>query len=351
MSKKQTKRILRIVFIIVSISSLWFVPWILVKAWILPLPDTVQKQVNEAIDLGLDGMIVYVDQAGKPPEFYAAGWHDRKNKISADPKALFKIGSISKLYVAVAVAKLVNDKHLSLDKTLADYLPELVERIENADKINLRMMVQHRSGIPNFTDTPGYWENPPKESGQNLELVLDKPADFEPDKKYSYSNTNYLLIGEILDKTMGYNHHQYIKKEILIPIKLNNTYSLLNEVDLNNVMSGYNIGYDGDLKYNDFINPSGSMVATAEDVGTFLRALNDGSLLNDNEQAIYSSIYEYEHTGLLPGYSSIARYHKDIDAVVVQFVNTSGGYTWNLSEIVYNRIVKILRSKKTHNKV
>jgi len=347
MTKKQTKRILRIVFIIVSISSLWFVPWILVKAWILPLPDTVQKQVNEAIGLGLDGMIVYVDQTGKPPEFYAAGWHDRKNKISADPKALFKIGSISKLYVAVAVAKLVNDKHLSLDKTLADYLPELVGRIENADKINLRMMVQHRSGIPNFTDTPGYWEDPPKDSRQNLELVLDKPADFEPDKKYSYSNTNYLLIGEILDKTMGYSHHQYIKREILIPIELNNTYSLLSEVDLNNVMSGYNVGYDGDLKYNDFINPSGSMVATAEDVGTFLRALNDGSLLNDNEQAIYSSIYEYEHTGLLPGYSSIARYHEDIDAVVVQFVNTSGGYTWNLSEIVYNRIVKILRSKKS----
>ena len=108
-------------------------------------------------------------------------------------------------------------------------------------------------------------------------------------------------------------------------------------------MSGYFLGYEGDMKTQDL----GSMVATAEDVGIFLRALNDGSLLNDNEQAIYSSIYEYGHTGLLPGYSSIARYHKDIDAVVIQFVNTSGGYTWNLSEIVYNRIVKILRSKKS----
>ena len=92
------------------------------------------------------------------------------------------------------------------------------------------------------------------------------------------------------------------------------------------------------------------MVATAKDVGTFLRALNDGSLLNDNEQAIYSSIYEYEHTGLLPGYSGIAKYHKDIDAAVVQFVNTSGGYTWNLSEIVYNRIIKILRREKANSR-
>ena len=132
MTKKQIKRILRIVFIIASISSLWFVPWILVKAWILPLPDTVQEQVNEAIGHGLDGMIVYVDEAGKPPEFYAAGWHDRKYKVPAYPQALFKIASITKLYIAVATTKLVKEGRLSLDKTLAEYFPELAGRIENA---------------------------------------------------------------------------------------------------------------------------------------------------------------------------------------------------------------------------
>ena len=344
MTKKQ---ILRIVFIIASITSLAFVPWILVKAWILPLPDTVQEQVNEAIGHGLDGVIVYVDQSGKPPELFAAGWHNRENEIPADPKALFKIGSISKLYIAVATAKLVKDHRLSLDKTLADYLPELKGRIANTDKITLRLMVQHRSGIPNFTDTPGYWEDISRDNRETLDLVLNKPADFEPDKKYSYSNTNYLLIGEILDKTLGYSHHQYIRKEILIPHELNNTYSLLSEVDLNDVMSGYYVGYDDDIKYNDFINPAGSMVATAEDAGIFLRALNDGSVFNEGEQEIYSSIYVYEHTGLLPGYSSIAKYHKDIDAVVIQFVNTGGGYSWNLSEIVYSRIVNILKRQKS----
>jgi CubicO group peptidase (beta-lactamase class C family) len=348
MTKKQIKRILRIVFIIASISSLAFVPWILVKAWILPLPDTVQEQVNEAIGHGFDGMIVYVDQAGKPSEFYAAGWHDRKNKIPADSKALFKIGSISKLYVAVAVAKLVNNKHLSLDKTLSDYVPDLVGKIENADKITLRMMVQHRSGIPDFTHTSGYWEAPPKADRENLELVMEKPADFEPDKKYRYSNTNYLLIGEILDKTLGYSHHLYIKREILIPLELNNTYSLFSEVNIDDVMSGYYVGYDDDLKYNHFINPAGSMIATAQDVAIFLRALNDGSVFKEGEQEIYSSIYVYKHTGLLPGYQSFAEYHKDIDAVVIQFNNTTNfnGYDWNLAEIIYSRIVKIVRSKK-----
>jgi D-alanyl-D-alanine carboxypeptidase len=347
MTKKQTKRILRITFIITSITSLAFVPWILVKAWILPLPDTVQEQVNEAIGHGFDGMIVYVEQFGKQPELYTAGWHNRKNEVPANPKALFKIASISKLFVAVATAKLVKDNRLSLDKTLADYLPELDGRIANIDEITLRLMLQHRSGIPNFTDTPGYWEDISRGNRETLDLVLDTPADFEPDKEYRYSNTNYLLIGEILDKTLGYSHHQYIKKEILIPLELHNTYSLLSEVDLDDVMSGYYVGYDDDLKYNNFINPAGSMVATAKDMGIFLRALNDGSVFNEGEQEIYSSIYVYEHTGLLPGYSSIARYYKGIDAVVIQFVNTGGGYTWNLSEIVHNRIIKIMKRQKS----
>ncbi|MCB9082498.1 MAG: beta-lactamase family protein [Lewinellaceae bacterium] len=318
-------------------------PWILVWAWILPLPDTVQEQANQAIKHGLDGIIVYVDEGGQPPAFYAAGWKDRKNKIPADPQALFKIASISKLYVAVAAAKLAHAQRLSLDNTLAEYFPELAGRIENAEKITLRMMLQHRSGIPNLTDHPNYpWDNPPKSSKEALEYALDLPADFAPNEAYAYCNTNYLLLGEIMDKVLGYSYHQYIKEEILTPLGLKNTFSSLREVNIDDVMSGYFIGWEPDIKMNDH----GSMLATAEDVGIFLRALNDGSLFKEDEQDIYSSIYVYEHTGLVPGYQSIAKYHKDIDTVVIQFVNTNGGYAWTISEIVYKRIVKILREKK-----
>lgn len=343
MKKKQTKRILRTVFIVASIASLYFVPWILVKAWILPLPDTVQEQLDEAIDHGFDGMIVYVDQAGKPPEFYAAGWHDRKKKIPAYPQALFKIASITKLYVAVAVTKLVKDGRLSLDKTLAEYFPELAGRIENADKITLRMMVQHRSGIPNFVDHPDYWKKPPKNRQETLEYALDLPADFEPGEDYGYSNTNYMLISDLIDKVLGYSHQQYIKEEILMPLGLKNTFGSLSEVDIDDVMSGYYVGSEEDFKTVD----TGLMLATAEDVGIFLRALNDGSVFDEGEQEIYSSIYVYEHTGLLVGYQSIAKYYKDIDTVVVQFNNTTNfdGYDWNLAEIIYSRIVKIVRRK------
>ncbi|MCP9290235.1 serine hydrolase domain-containing protein [Gracilimonas sediminicola] len=340
MTKKQTKQILRVVLIAASIGSLYFVPWPLVKAWILPLPDTVQEQVDEAIGHGFDGMIVYVDQSGKPPEYYTGGWKDRENKIPADPKSLFKIASISKLYTAVAATKLVKEKRLSFDKTLTDYIPELNGRIENAEKITLRMMIQHRSGIPNFTDNPAFWDNEQENSKDALDFALDLPASFKPGKGYEYSNTNYLLLRRIMDDVLGYNHHEYIKEKILRPLELGNTYFSITEVDLDDVMSGYYVGYNEDFKANEY-----GMLATAEDVGIFLRALNDGSVFDEGEQEIYP--YEYNHGGLVVGYQSLAEYHKDIDAVVVQFINTTdfNGYEWNLSEISINRIVKIISKK------
>ncbi len=345
MAKSKIKQTLRILFIAASIGSLFFVPWILVWAWILPLPDTVQEQLDEAIDHGFDGIVVYVDQAGHSPESYAAGWHDRENKIPARPDALFKIASVSKLYVAVSITKLVSDGRLSLDKTLADYFPELVGRIENAEEITIKMMVEHRSGIPNYTNTDMYWAHPKETNEERLALVLDSPASFKPGADYEYSNTNYLLLRELIKKLTGEPEFQYMKKEILDPLGLKNTYGSIKDVNLKDVMSGYYVGYDADLKADD----NGSMLATAEDLGKFLRALTDGSVFkNKKEQEIYSSIYEYEHTGLMPGYQTIAKYHKDIDAVVIQFTNTVDfdGYQWNTSEIVYNRIVKIIKKRK-----
>ena len=147
-----------------------------------------------------------------------------------------------------------------------------------------------------------------------------------------------------MDNVLGYITYDYIKEEILIPLDLNNTFFSLKEVHLDDVMSGYYVGYEEDFKNKEY-----GMLATAADVGKFLRALNDGSMFEEGEQEIYSSVYVYKHTGLLVGYQSIAEYHKDMDTVIIQFNNTANfdGYNWNLSQIIYRRIVKILRSKKS----
>ena len=340
-NQKKIVQILRIIMPLVAIAcAVTLTPWDIVSAWIAPLPGTVQGQLDQATESGLDGIIIYVDRAGAPPAQYTAGWKNRAQHLPATPDALFKIASISKLYVAATTAKLVNRGALSLDDTLAEHLPDLANRIEHADQITLRMMLRHRSGIPNLTDHPDFpWTDPPKTDTEALQYALDLPARFKPDTSYEYSNTNYLLLARILNRISDRTHQDWISELILQPLGLNHTYFSLHDVAPDLIMSGYAVGYGPDIKHNYF----GSMLATAQDVGIFLRALNDGSLFTEKEQEIYASIYEYEHTGLLPGYQSIARYHRDIDTVVVQFVNTSGGHAWTLSEITYNRIIKILR--------
>lgn len=311
-------------------------------------PGTVTEEVEKALEQGYDGIIVCVNTLGEV-SLYSAGWKNREKQIQADPHALFKIASISKLYIAAATSKLIVNQTLSLDNTLVELIPEVEGRIENANKITLRMMLKHRSGIPEYIFHPDFPNRDPYEDYmETAALIFDKPADFSPDKKYKYSNSNYLLIGEVLDRALGYSHHEYIKNELLIPLGLNNTYSLYSEADSNKVMSGYYVNYEPDLKSVAHTRPGGSMLATAEDVSIFLRALTDGSLLNSEEQAIYSSVYEYEHTGWLPGYTSIARYHEDIDAVIVQFVNTSKDEMfWVGLKRTYNRILSAV--EKEHN--
>ena len=344
MMKSKLKLVIRILLFLGTVISLYFVPWPIVFAWIKPLPNNIQEQVDKAADYGFDGIVVCVNKTGNKCEFYTSGYKNRENKIPADPNSFFKIASVGKLYDAVAVAKLVRDGKLSLDKTLSDYLPELKGRIEYADKITLRMLVMHRSGIPNFTDTYMYWAAPKETENEQLALILDKPANFKPGEDYEYSNTNYLLLGRIMTRVLGYDKFQYIQNEILNPLNLKHTFGSIHEVNIDDVMSGYYVGYDVDLKTDNI----GSILATAEDLSIFIRALNDGSVFRDKkEQEIYTSIYKYEHTGLIPGYQTIAKYHKDIDAVVIQFTNTVNfeGSNWNMSEIMYNKIVKIVRKK------
>ncbi|WKK82277.1 serine hydrolase domain-containing protein [Marivirga arenosa] len=344
-NKRNKLIIIRVLLFLGTAISLFFVPWPIVFAWLNPLPDTIQEQVDKASDYGFDGIIVCVNEKGNQSQIYTSGYKNKENKIPTDPNSLFKIASVSKLYQAVAISKLVSDGSLSLKKSLIDYLPELKGRIEYADEITVRMLVQHRSGIPNYTDTYMYWAAPKESAEENLSLVLDRPANFKPDQSYEYSNTNYLLLAKIMSRILGYHSFQYIQKEILNPLNLKDTYSSLEDVNIDEVMSGYYVGYESDLKTDNI----SSMLATAEDLSKFIRALNDGSVFrNKEEQELYASLYRFNHTGLIPGYQTIAKYHPDIDAVIIQFTNTVNfeGYNWNLSELMYNRVLKIVRKNK-----
>lgn len=314
-------------------------------AHIAPPPATLPEALAASIGDGLDGLIVHVDRRGHAPQSHAAGWKDAWQRVPAEPQALFKIASISKLYIAAAAARLVAGGQLSLDRTLADYLPATAPDIPNADRITLRQLLQHRSGIFNFTDSRRFpWFDPPQDLAGHLVWVRGQPAAFEPGARHRYSNTNYLLIGAILDRVLGRSHHRYIDEALLMPLGLRQTFHRSSEVHPSRLVSGRHPAHAGDLKAVDHAAPGGSMVASAQDVAVFLRALNDGSLLPPDEQALYTRLYVLEHTGLLPGYMSIARHQHDLDAVIVLFASSSGAPGWHVAESAYARVVRALRN-------
>ncbi len=146
-------------------------------------------------------------------------------------------------------------------------------------------------------------------------------------------------MDRILEDVLGCSLNEPIENEILASFGMTNTDTTLSQANYDDVVRGYWYGYDNLRFLDDW------MVASAEDIGIFQRTLNDGTLLNEEEQAIYSSLYEYDHDGWLPGYHSMARYHPDIDTVVIQFASTTGGDIELLANVVYGRILRILRGQ------
>ena len=325
-----------------TIISMFFIPWKYLLALWSPLSASVQDQIDKAPSYGFEGSIAYIDIQGTNPAHYTSGFMNSATRTPCDSNALFKIASIEKLYLAVAVTKLVAQKKIELNQTLAFYFPKLSDKIEYADQITIDMLVQHRSGIPNLTDTKNFWENPPANKQNALDLILGKSANFKPGTQYEYSNTNYLLLSLLIENITGQTQFQIIQKYILIPLGLKNTYSSIDSINMDRLMSGYYGNSKEDIKSVNY----GSMIASAKDVGVFLRALNDKSIFEGKEAQIYASIYVFEHTGLIPGYQSIARYDTELDAVIILFTNTTdfNGPNWSFSELMYKRIVKILKS-------
>ena len=139
------------------------------------IPGSIEEEMQKAVEGKFDGMIVYVNQSG---------FNNREKQIPADPHNLFKIASISKLYMAAATTKLVAAGELDLEQTLVELIPEVGNRIAYADQITLRMMVSHRSGIPEFIYEAEYESGTTESYMATAELIYDKAADFKPNKKY-----------------------------------------------------------------------------------------------------------------------------------------------------------------------
>lgn len=202
----------------------------------------------------------------------------------------FRIGSMTKTFVATVVLQLAGEDRIALDAPIERYLPGLVD---GGDGITVRQLLQHTSGLPDYVQYLDMDQvlgsmSAHYEPRQLVRLALAHPRVFAPGTGWDYSNTNYLLAGLLIEQVTGQPSGAEIERRILQPLGLRDTFV---PGDLSTIPGSHPRGYakpgDALVDLTEF-NPSiagnsGQMISSTTDMERFLTALLDGRLLRPAE--------------------------------------------------------------------
>jgi D-alanyl-D-alanine carboxypeptidase len=275
------------------------------------------------------------------------GFADLENNVKANENSKYRIGSISKSFTAVMVLKAVEQKKLDLNQTIDKWFPT----IKNAKKITIQHLLNHRSGIHNFTDDKDYltWNTQPKSEKEMIEIIAKIGSDFKPDSEARYSNSNYVLLTYILEKTFVKYYSDLLQELIIKPIGLTNTYVFGKINPSNYECKSYS--FVGSWKVEnetDFTIPlgAGAIISTPSDLTKFADALFSGKLLTSESLEIMQTLKDgygiglfqipfykslgYGHNGGIDGFSSVYSHFADEK---ISFALTSNGTNINNNDI------------------
>lgn len=290
------------------------------------------------------------------------GLADVENKVKATENSKYRIGSISKSFTTVLTLKALEQKKLDLNQTIDKWFPT----IKNAKKITVKHLLSHRSGIHNFTDDKDYltWNTQPKTEKEMIAIISKGGSDFNPDSKAEYSNSNFVLLTYILEKTFTKSYSDLLQEFIVKPIGLTSTYVFGKINPNNNECKSYS--FAGSWKTEtetDFTVPlgAGAITSTPSDLTRFADALFSGKLLTNEGLEIMKTIKDgygiglfqipfyksigYGHTGGIDGFSSVYSYFADDK---ISYALISNGTNMNNNDIsiavlsaVYNKPYEI----------
>jgi CubicO group peptidase (beta-lactamase class C family) len=216
---------------------------------------------------------------------------------------MFDIGSISKLFTAVAVVRLVQEGRLKLDDTIGKYLKDLPAEI--GSKVTVRQLLQMRSGMGDFLRDRRYRENPGsfRKVSDYSEIIRSAPLLFEPGTSEAYSNTGYVALGAIIEAVTGRSYYDVIEDYVYKPAGMKTSGSFDRTVGNKNMAIGYKrperqSGDSGiQLVPNTKLfapvgNPAGGGFSTAQDLKRFVEALFAGKLLDREYTRLYLNRFE-----------------------------------------------------------
>ncbi len=241
----------------------------------------------------------------------ASGISQKSNNSLITSDMIFGIGSVTKTFIATLIMQLEDEGIISISDSLHHWLPAY----PNIDSsITIKQLLKHESGIFNLTDNPLFFEvlnQNPLHIWQDEEIILKlvgKPL-FQPGESFSYSNTNYILLGMILKKATGKSISILLRERILVPLNLSHTFLAI-EDSLNGKIAHGWFDVDGDSDLDDFTEfwqpnafysalwTAGAMYSTAEDAAVFMRALFNGELISSNSLEKMMDFNTLSHNGL-----------------------------------------------------
>ncbi|OOR16531.1 serine hydrolase domain-containing protein [Bacillus mycoides] len=256
--------------------------------------NSVKQAVRDTLQLGFPGVLAKTSEGGKTWS-YAAGVANLSSKKPMKTDFRFRIGSVTKTFTATVVLQLAEENSLSLDDSIEKWLPGVIQGNGYDDKqITIRQLLNHTSGIAEYTRSKGFNLMDTKKSYRAEELVkmgISMPPDFAPGKSWSYSNTGYVLLGILIETVTGNSYAEEIENRIIEPLELSNTFLPGNSSVIPGTKHarGY-IQLDGASEPKDvtYYNPSmgssaGDMISTADDLNKFFSYLLGGKLLKEQQ--------------------------------------------------------------------
>ena len=265
----------------------------------------------------IPGISLAVARDGKPLYVKSYGVATLEHPVNAQPDTVYQIGSIGKQFTAVAVMMLANEHKLDLDDPLSKYLPEVPA---SWGKVTLRTMLNHQSGIPQFT-TPDRQLLNLVHDYTDLELIRlasTQPLDFEPGTNVSYSDTGYVLLGFVINRVAGIFYGDFLQQRVFKPLGMNRTRIISDKDIVLDRASGYEKSDSGELYNQTYVSPAlnrtadGSLYSTVRDLMKWDRALYGDAVLpqaqlermwridahRDGQRPLYHFGYGFENNRL-----------------------------------------------------
>lgn len=266
----------------------------------------------------------------------AYGMANYEKRIPNKPNSVFAIGSISKSFTAVAIMQLQEQQLLSVNDPISKY----IAGNERGDDITIHQLLTHTSGLIRDGLRPSSFRTTLEE---NINYINKQPLLFEPEASSSYSNAGYTFLAAIIEKVSGKNYNDYIRDNILIPLKMKNSSLGMDALYKARQSIGYKIlaNETRRLSLIDFSNiiGCGNIFSTTEDLYKYNKALHSEKLLNkDSLDKMFTSYSdfnygygwgvskflehkEFSHNGHIGGYNSTIIRFPDDDYVLILLSN------------------------------